>query len=667
MNGVLVTLFVASSVAIALTGILPERALRDAAIGRAEADLRNLSQLFTQHAEDTLQMADNVLVGFRAIIEGPQTAPLAPRVIDGLLRGTELRMRMRFVTVTNADGRRVAGSAGSRILPDDLSATPAFQAHRAAPDRALRIGAPEADPATGEWQIPLSRRIDDPDGGFAGIAATAVGLRYFLDFYGSALTGTARSASMFTRDGALLARYPEVPDSWGATFPLPPGLRTPASATPSGGAAAANPPAATGTTAGDHALAADHASTHIGRGVSPIDHQPRTAATRVGERFPIVIMVTQTDADILDGWRSQALRRVLGPILFALIFCGLGFVVVAQIRRRQHIANALLRREREFRVLAEGSGDAVLRLEPDSRIAYASPISTTIVGHPAETLVGRRLTDLVTLDDRTPIATALRQATDGAATRAAFFIAAEDGALRRIAATLRSLGDGHDQDVIAVLRDETEIYRAERHLAELAATDELTGLANRRTFTEQLEREWRRAGRGGQPLSLLFIDADRFKPFNDLYGHVAGDHCLRSLADVVGAAVRRPGDLVARYGGEEFVLLLPGTDATGARRVADKVRAAIAALAIAHAGNDPFGVVTASVGVATELRASADRDPETLIAGADRALYAAKAAGRNCVRVYAEEAEPFDVDWHEPQSAATTAPADGPAQATELG
>lgn len=665
MNGVLVTLFVASSVAIALTGILPERALRDAAIGRAEADLRNLSQLFTQHAEDTLQMADNVLVGFRAILERPQTAPLAPSVIDGILRGSDLRMRMRHVTVTNADGRRIAGSGAQ---PDDLSATPAFQAHRAAPDRALRIGAPELDPATGTWQIPLSRRIDDPDGGFAGIVETAIGLRYFLDFYGSALTGTARSASMFTRDGALLARYPEVPESWGVTFPLPPDLHLLASrATPSGGAAAASPPTATGTTADPHAPAAEHASTHIGRAVSPIDHQPRTAATRLGERFPVVIMVTQTDADILDGWRAQALRRVLGPILFALLFCGLGLVVVAQIRRRQHIANALLRREREFRVLAEGSGDAVLRLEPDSRIAYASPISTTIVGHPAETLVGRRLTDLVTLDDRTPIATALRQATDGAATRAGFFIAAEDGALRRIAATLRSLGDGHDQDVIAVLRDETEIYRAERHLAELAATDELTGLANRRTFTEQLEREWRRAGRGGQPLSLLFIDADRFKPFNDLYGHVAGDHCLRSLADVVGAAVRRPGDLVARYGGEEFVLLLPGTDAAGARSVADKVRAAIAALAIAHAGNDPFGVVTASVGVATELRAGADRDPETLIAGADRALYAAKAAGRNCVRLYAEEAEPFDIDWHEPALTASAAPSEGPAQETDLG
>jgi diguanylate cyclase (GGDEF)-like protein len=177
--------------------------------------------------------------------------------------------------------------------------------------------------------------------------------------------------------------------------------------------------------------------------------------------------------------------------------------------------------------------------------------------------------------------------------------------------------------------------RAEAELSVLAATDGLTGLANRRTFDKALESEWLRAARHNLPLSLLLMDIDRFKRFNDNYGHQAGDECLQAVARILAAAMKRPGDLVARYGGEEIAVLLPATDAAGAATVAEDVRSRVEALAIPHDGNLPASVLTISIGTAT-LKPSFqlfDADPKMLVALADQALYQAKLKGRNRVSI----------------------------------
>jgi diguanylate cyclase (GGDEF)-like protein len=177
--------------------------------------------------------------------------------------------------------------------------------------------------------------------------------------------------------------------------------------------------------------------------------------------------------------------------------------------------------------------------------------------------------------------------------------------------------------------------QAEAELAVLAATDGLTSLANRRTFDNRLQAEWLRAARDGTYLSLLLIDIDHFKAFNDLYGHQAGDECLREVAGILRASVKRPGDLVARYGGEELAVLLPSTDKQGAIAVAEDVRSRIEELATPHAANTPGGVLTISVGTAT-LKPAVEilrTDPKMLITLADGALYRAKLEGRNRVSV----------------------------------
>ncbi|MEK6294123.1 MAG: diguanylate cyclase, partial [Paraburkholderia tropica] len=173
--------------------------------------------------------------------------------------------------------------------------------------------------------------------------------------------------------------------------------------------------------------------------------------------------------------------------------------------------------------------------------------------------------------------------------------------------------------------------RAEASLERMAHHDPLTGLENRATFDDVLAREWKCARRNEKPLSLLFIDIDRFKSYNDQYGHQAGDVALKSVATRIAACLDRPGDHAARYGGEEFIVVLPDTDTRGAALMAEKIRSAVFNLQIEHR-QAPLQMLTVSIGVSTT---AVDRvtDASTLLKTADMALYEAKRLGRNCVSI----------------------------------
>ncbi len=169
----------------------------------------------------------------------------------------------------------------------------------------------------------------------------------------------------------------------------------------------------------------------------------------------------------------------------------------------------------------------------------------------------------------------------------------------------------------------------------LASVDGLTGVANRRQFDRAIQLEWQCAQRESSPLTLLLLDVDRFKAFNDLYGHIEGDKCLCTIARIALETTRRPSDTVARLGGEEFAAILPGTFAQGALEMAEKLRKGVLEMNTIHQGNS-HGVVTISVGCATVVPAEGS-STMALMASADAALYAAKAAGRNCVKAGTRE------------------------------
>ena len=228
---------------------------------------------------------------------------------------------------------------------------------------------------------------------------------------------------------------------------------------------------------------------------------------------------------------------------------------------------------------------------------------------------------------------------DGAGKYAYEAVKEKDGVSRHFIITAKPLLDARGKVVGGVesFQEITERKLAEKALEEsnrtleaLSITDDLTGIANRRRFDAVLTREHARHARSGAELSLILLDLDRFKRFNDCYGHVKGDECLRQVAQVMAACVARPADLVARYGGEEFICILPETDSGGAVAIAEKIRRGIFALAIPHAGSDVTDCVPASLGVAT-MPCTEGGSITDLVAQVDEQLYRAKASGRNRV------------------------------------
>ena len=192
--------------------------------------------------------------------------------------------------------------------------------------------------------------------------------------------------------------------------------------------------------------------------------------------------------------------------------------------------------------------------------------------------------------------------------------------------------------VRARVKTHLTLKRQGDYLRSMAMLDGLTGVANRRKLEARLEAAWSQACRDNGPLSLIMIDVDYFKKYNDHYGHQSGDQCLRRLAMALAATLNRPYDLLARYGGEEFACLLPDTDLAGAERVAQKMLAAVAELRIEHLASEVGSQVSLSLGAATVL-ASDRLTPQELLRCADEQLYLAKAGGRArvCARFYEED------------------------------
>ena len=193
---------------------------------------------------------------------------------------------------------------------------------------------------------------------------------------------------------------------------------------------------------------------------------------------------------------------------------------------------------------------------------------------------------------------------------------------------LREKTEQLDRQLVELENLRRKLEAANEKLQHLCTTDDLTGLANRRCFDEIFKEEWQRAIRGKHPITLLMIDIDHFKMYNDTYGHVQGDKALRCVAKALLTAVRRPSDRVMRYGGEEFIAILPDADASGGYQVAERMRLAVQAMYLDHKSSPVAPMLTISVGAAAAIP-HASQSMIGLIAAADNALYEAKGQGRN--------------------------------------
>jgi len=296
-----------------------------------------------------------------------------------------------------------------------------------------------------------------------------------------------------------------------------------------------------------------------------------------------------------------------------------------------------------YRCILDNALDLIVRVDTAHNRTYVSPSSREVLGYEPEELLHGNAYALIHPEDR-----AMVRAVTGQITAAlpclnlVFRMRRKDGNYIWVEGRYRSLP--MDGGALAVLRDITAQKQAEDALAEAnhrleaanlalrqhAHQDGLTGLANRRRFDEVLDMEFRRARRHELPLGLVLLDVDHFKLYNDSYGHIAGDTCLCRIGAAIAGAACRPGDLIARYGGEEIVALLPWTDLNGTAALADRMREAVASLAIEHR-RSPYGVATVSAGATALLPVGPGREPVDLVIAADQALYQAKRDGRNRV------------------------------------
>ena len=486
-------------VCVALLGmnawlIARARAAEDEQIAHANT---NLARAVSQQIESSLTLAEHIISGIVFELERTDVTPEALQRLQPVLVNHAASVQViKGLFIYDAQGRWLVHSEASADPARNNADREYFVHHRINPSARTLIGGPIVSRSSGEWVIPVSRRINDPDGNFAGVVLVTLSVRHLRAVLESFHIGEQGAIAVFQND-RLLVRRPFRESDMGrrdAGSPLQKRAATERSGTL--------------------------------EGVSTIDGVRRIISFEHLADYPLLVSVAVGKDEALQEWKAASIYQTAWMGLLCLIIAGSGRYLIRSMRRR---------------------------LSAEQR--------------------------------------------------------------------LRSTRDA--------------LAAANERLAHLAEEDGLTGLPNRRYFDSRLVLAFERARAERTPLAVVMVDVDEFKKYNDLYGHLEGDECLRQVARALRSAVQRPGDLVARYGGEEMVMLLPETDAEGAFEIAQQARLAVAELRIPHSAA-ALGLVSVSLGAAA-WTPEPDGTPFELLRAADEALYLAKQEGRNTVRTRGQD------------------------------
>lgn len=603
--------------------------LRQDAQTSAVRDAQNVLGTVSNDIARNIELYDLSLQG---VVEGfnmPGILNTTPEIRHSVLYDRAATAKyLGSIVVLNEYGIIVDDGGDVALPPGNLANCEFFRVHQVNPSLGLFISAPFRRHVTGnnDLVIGMSRRFDHPDGSFAGVVVGMLRLDYFKDLFSTLQLGDRGALGLFRKDGTVMARKPYDEVQIGRSIQGG-RLMTLSSIQPSG----------------------------VFASTSMLDGIPRIYTyAHVGD-LPLVLSVAFSEADIYAAWNTRA--AVIGAILVTLcITMGvLGVMLTRELGRRARAERELRASEAQYRLLAYHATDVIARFGPGLTCRYASPSTLTMLGHDPAILAGTHLSARIHVDDEARVVGLIEAAQrEGHNCEVTYRMMHRDGFPVWVEGHYSYMaGDGGFsvvlRDISARKQAEEALETANAELTRLAATDALTGLANRRRFDEALGAEWRRAARDQQPLTLLMLDVDRFKLFNDQYGHQAGDHCLRAIALAVASCAVRGGDIVARYGGEELAILLPETNPMKAMLAGERVRAAILATAFPHEGNPEHGsIVTASIGVATAYPLSVPFEttliagPAELVAAADQMLYEAKHQGRNRVAMDASVMVSFE-------------------------
>ena len=465
---------------------------REHDLALAQKSSSNLTQAMAQQAEDTFRAADLVVTSLVDWIQAEGfEAARNPRLQPTFARRVQALEQLHGLFLIDRDGRWVVSSFGDLAPGASYSDREYFQFHQRNASLQAHIGPAIRSRQSGEWIIPLSRRINDRQGQFQGVLMAGIRMAYFDRFFKSFSLDDHALMFLALTDGTLLARRPHVEQLIGSSL-------------------------ARRAIFSDYLPDAPSGSAMIR---STLDGKLRLFSYQQLSAYPLVVAAAIPEEVVLRGWYANAVQS---SVIVALVVLGIslfGWVFVLQVRNGERI--------------------------------------------------------------------------------------------------------------------EADLRAAQERLEVIATHDSLTGLANRRLFERVLDTEFARGLRQQSWLSLILLDVDYFKRYNDAYGHVAGDQCLAQVASLVKSCCQRKTDLVVRYGGEEFAVLLADTDERAAFTVAEQIRRCVENARIVHSAA-PSGYLTVSLGCHTFVPTAQD-SIELLIERADAALYQAKHLGRNCTQVTSAE------------------------------
>ncbi len=659
LQGWLKALLVMGTLAVVWTDVANLIAAHDRTIRVAQGETVNLSRSLAEHAHGVFQSMDTILVGLRERVETDGTGPAALQRLEKVMQlRVEALPLVHRLMVVDEKGRVLVASAGDAhgAAPVNVSDRPIFQHHATVADRSAFLGWPIKDHFDGTIVLPISRRVNHADGSFAGVVLASVSAELFQHAYTGYDTGHEGVVLLVRDDGIAMARWPA--DPLGAARNL------------------ANGPLF------------QHVVPHENRSrfqyTSAADGTVRFGSYARVPGGPALVLVGRGRHEGLAAWHAQAVAHAAGLCVFLGLIALLGHRLVGQIGAVERTQRFLTETNHRLAASEERTRRAKAWLDMAEQvaqvghwhIAFGGP-GRSVTGDSNRVFWSDELYRIYGVDSRrlqpgpqTTLACYhpedrpfVLEAMEASVRNAMPFefksrLLRPDGSVRHV--LNRGLpdldGDGAVMGCFGVVMDITEqkgsedalqsahakaetanraLEAANRALETLVLQDSLTALDNRRCFDRALEAAFRREGRNASPLALIMIDVDCFKQYNDIYGHQAGDECLRSIAAIIPPLLRRPDDTAARYGGEEIAILLPGSAEDRALAVAGSIVACVRALGIPHSGS-PHGVVTISAGVGSFAPSREVMSAAELVRQADVALYAAKRAGRNGVSRFAK-------------------------------
>lgn len=603
----------------------PLVAERKAIEARERERLASQAQIIHDSLARQFDSTNRALVNIRDEWSVPQQQP-------GNITDINSRLKAFVDAMPGVHGMFILDAAGTlrasnftELIGNDLSDRVYFQAAKNKPNPDTLYLSPPFRTTPDIWTVHLSRMIPGPKGEFAGVVAATLDpeeLQIMLrsvNYAGDMWSGLAHG------DGLQILTEPDRPNLEGLNLAQP------------------------GSFFSRHQDSGRPANVLTGRVLATGEYRMMAMRTIQPPELhmdkPLVLAIGRDLHALYAPWQRDAwIRGVLLGLLTLSSVTGLYLLQRRKLRSMHQISRvqaALRQKIEEQDLYFEIALNPVCVIDLHGRFVKLNSVWETVLGYPLSELEGASFLDFVHPEDLDITHAALNQLTmNRKVSRFINRYRHRDGSYREIewqAAPHCDLIFADVRDVTQERRNQTSLLELNAQLQSqsetlrsLAFLDGLTGVANRRRFDEKLQTEWRQCLRSQAPLALLLFDVDHFKPYNDHYGHLAGDACLQAVSMAMRERLGRPHDLLARYGGEEFVCLLPDTDQAGAEAKANELRQAVMALDIPHDESPAARVVTVSVGVVSWIPREG-MTPEQLLLAADAALYEAKTQGRNRV------------------------------------